>query len=225
VTTPHRSYCEGNPTPRQIVEKRLAPFVEFQNPAVKEVSKEEEMETEEMHGEARLVERAVDGGPGNLRPQPATQPATQPALSKPLVLHGSYFLLDFFEDIKDEDCESPRIISCATSSSELTNHVQKARDIFKQMYPTEDFLPKAPDAPEPNFDDEFEPEDDINGEVENNEGALVPVPEMEDLVPLPVPEPEHNYMGMVNGDAGLDPIENENMEHQNHGHELNGNIV
>jgi RAB protein geranylgeranyltransferase component A len=134
VTCPfHGSYSSENQSAKSIIESKLKSFIDFVHPLpVPRVPIPNEEGDEGIE---------VDESPPDQQMQIEQE---EPLLSKPLVHYGSYFFIDFFEDPDLEDHKN--IFSCATSSTEITDHVKKARQVFEKMYPGEDFLPKAPDA-------------------------------------------------------------------------------
>lgn len=134
---------EGDPPPRQIIEAKLGPYVSF---------------AEEREDNSATVEIQT--------PSPSSH-----STEKPQVVHGSFFLIDFYDDIRDDELQSTRIFQCNTSNTELKDHVKKAREIFSQMYPQAEFLPKAPQPEDVDMEDDREDLDD------DNEGQMNPPPE------------------------------------------------
>ena len=138
VTLPHR---EGDPTARQTIEKRLSPYVTFE------------------------VQPEIEDEDGTFGPPPLDPP---PREEKPRVVHATFFLMDFYDDIRDDELQNPRIFQCNSSSTELKDHVGKAREIFSRMFPDAEFLPKAPQPEDVDMEDDREDlEEDGNSEEPN----------------------------------------------------------
>lgn len=104
-----------------------------------------------------MQEQFAENEPGPSRFAPPT---------RTVVIYGSYFLLNFSDDIQTSDDIKANVFSCAVSSTEITEHVDKAKAIFSKMYPNEEFLPKAPDPAEAHDENEIFPgeEDDRIGD-------------------------------------------------------------
>jgi len=137
VSLPHH---EGYPSPREIVESRLGPYLTFPSTETVGTGRDE-------------WNRSESGGQGEERPR---------------VLFGSYFLADFYDDIRDQDTPHPNVFHAYSPSTELKEHVDKGRDIFSRMFPGEDFLPKAPHPQQEEVEMESEEPEDSTEDERNN---------------------------------------------------------
>jgi len=136
VSLPH---YEGYPSPREVVESRLRSYLIF--------------------GPTET------GGGGDEHSGSTTgREVPTPGEEKPRVVHGSYFLADFYDDIKDEDSHHPQIFHANVASTELKEHVDKGKEIFLRMFPEDEFLPKPPEQ------EEVEVEMDLDGQEERADG-------------------------------------------------------
>lgn len=76
---------------------------------------------------------------------------------RPQAIYGSYFWIDLWNG--QESSPTSRIHNCAVDSTDLTSRVSRAANIFRSMFPGEEFLPKPPP---PEHDENDTPEIDID---------------------------------------------------------------
>ncbi|CAG7669067.1 unnamed protein product [Allacma fusca] len=155
-------------SPRAFVESSLASFLDFSGTSPVEESKtvdgSDNKGDSNSENEASNLESPTDES-ANLRKESLSNGSIH---MKPVVLYGTYFFIDFYENNKNVQGLSPerdsKIFYCATASTEITGEIRRAQEIFTSMYPEEEFLPKASDGSQA---EDPEDETDVNRETAN----------------------------------------------------------
>jgi len=178
VTSPFDLQSDTPMTAKDKIEEALSPFIDF-------------VQTQQQDNETR------DGD--DCEPSPTNPPVVVVnSHLKPKVVHGSYFLIDIFEENDDlyrikkgtydpSENMDGKVLSCTTGMSNITSQVDKAKEIFHRMFPDEEFLPKAPDMAEEIEENGFLVEEDPTDPPLEREPAVQPLQDQEqNNVPDPI---------------------------------------